>query len=135
MEFVQNLFMYPTTIEKISILILLASVFGIFVGLSWLILFIPGKTVVDILKFSFIVSLLGVFEPLLYMYFTFSYISYLATKNAKAFAVILFVSMIVMTILFVCLKFQLLLIYNIILAVFTIIYENKNKISLFSKNK
>ena len=52
MEFVQNLFMHPTTIEKISMLILLVLVFSIFVSLSWLILFIPGKTVVDVLKFS-----------------------------------------------------------------------------------
>ncbi len=125
MEFVQNLFMHPTTIEKISMLILLVLVFSIFVSLSWLILFIPGKTVVDVLKFSFIVSLLGVFEPLLYMYFTFSYICYLATQNAKVCAVTGLVSAIVMTILFVCQKFQLLLIYNIILCVIATVYKNK----------
>lgn len=125
MEFVQNLFMYPTTIKKISILILLALAFSIFVILSWFIIFIPGKTFADVLQFSFIVSLLGIFEPLLYMYFTFSYICYLATQNAKACAVTGLVSAIVMTILFVCQKFQLLLIYNIILCVIATVYKNK----------
>ena len=135
MEFVQYLCMYPTTIKKVIILITLALVFDMFMDLSWLILFLPGKKIIDVLKLSFIISLLGIFEPLLYTYFTGNYILYLAFKNKTAFIITISVSMVVMTILFIYQKYQLLLIYNIILAMITIIYENKNKISLFSKNK